>query len=264
LLAAGLGTRLRPLTDVLPKCLVPILGRPLLEYWLRDLGRAGVTPIVVNTHHHSDLVEHYLERSPFAAHAVATRERVLLGTGGTLVENARRFAEGPLLVAHADNLSLFDPKELVAAHGQRPREAALTMMTFETDRPESCGIVTTDGRGLVDGFHEKIADPPCNRANGAVYVVEPEVVAYAKALGKRVIDVSTEILPHFVGRMWTWHNEAYHRDIGDLASWRTAQREFPGEAPAAAADDPWREILGSLAPDAAATIAALLEEGSSC
>ena len=56
LLAAGLGTRLRPITDNVPKCLVPINGKPLLGYWLDSLAKAGVGPILINLHHHSDKV----------------------------------------------------------------------------------------------------------------------------------------------------------------------------------------------------------------
>lgn len=258
LLAAGYGRRLRPLTDVLPKCLAPIRGRPLLEYWLTALVEAGVERIVVNTHYKSDLVEAYLAAGPFAERVALVHEPELLGTGGTLIANAHRFDEGPLLVAHADNLSIFDVKAFSDAHAGRPPEAALTMMTFTTDTPASCGIVTTDRCGMVDGFHEKVADPPGDRANAAVYIVEPEVVALAEALGRPVVDLSTEVLPRLVGRMVTWHNATYHRDIGSLEAWRTAQSEFPGPVPVAPAPDPWRELLDERVPEAEATIAALL------
>ena len=260
LLAAGLGTRLRPLTDVLPKCLAPIRGRPLLEYWLRDLTQAGVDRIVVNTHYRADLVETFIETGPWSDRVVLVREERLLGTGGTLRANAARFPKGPLLVAHADNLSFFDVKAFFAAHAERPAEACLTMMTFTTDEPEQCGIVSTDARGLVDAFHEKVASPPGNHANAAVYIVEPEVVAYIESLGRDLVDISTEVLPHFLGRMTTWHNTGYHRDIGNLPAWRTAQREYPGPVPIAAEDDPWLRILAALGPEGVETIEELLAE----
>ncbi len=258
LLAAGLGTRLRPLTDFVPKCLAPIRGRPLLEYWLRDLTQAGIDRIVVNTHYRADLVEAFVEHGPWADRVVLVREEVLLGTGGTLLANAARFPEGPLLVAHADNLSFFDVEAFIAAHAARPAGACLTMMTFTTDEPEQCGIVSTDGRGLVDAFHEKVANPPGNHANAAVYIVEPEVVAFIDSLGSAVVDISTEVLPHFLGRMTTWHNTGYHRDIGNLAAWRSAQHEYPGPVPVATENDPWSRILDAAAPAMAEAIDALL------
>ena len=258
LLAAGYGKRLRPLTDVLPKCLAPIRGRPLLEYWLTALAEAGVERIVVNTHYKSELVEAFVAAGPFASRVTLVHEPELLGTGGTLVANADRFDRGPLLVAHADNLSIFDVKAFSDAHAGRPAEAALTMMTFTTDTPASCGIVTTDRHGLVDGFHEKVADPPGVRANAAVYIVEPEVVALAREVGRPVVDLSTEVLPRLVRRMATWHNATYHRDIGGLEAWRRAQSEFPGPVPIAPAPDPWRRVLDERVPEAEASIAALL------
>jgi mannose-1-phosphate guanylyltransferase len=260
LLAAGLGTRLRPLTDFLPKCLAPIRGRPLLEYWLRDLTQAGIERIVVNTHYRADLVESWLEAGPFADRVVAVREQALLGTGGTLLANAARFPQGPLLVAHADNLSLFDVKAFVAAHAARPAEACLTMMTFTTDEPEQCGIVSTDERGLVEAFYEKVANPPGNHANAAVYIVEPEVVRFIASLGSSVVDLSTEVIPRFLGRMTTWHNKGYHRDIGNLPAWRAAQHEYPGSVPVASADDSWSKILSAAGPELGEAIDDLLAE----
>jgi len=261
LLAAGLGTRLRPLTDVLPKCLVPIRGRPLLEYWLQCLVGAGVERILVNTHYRADLVEYYVARSPWAARVTLVHEPKLLGTGGTLVANRNFLLHGgPFMVAHADNLSVFDARGFAAAHCARPRAAALTMMTFTTDAPKTCGIVTTDAQGLVVGFFEKVMNPPGNRANAAVYIMEQEVLGFAAALKKPLLDISTEVLPRFLGRMWTWHNSVYHRDIGNLASWKTAQRDYPVTIPTPPVPDPWLPLLESKARDAGSVIAHLLAE----
>jgi mannose-1-phosphate guanylyltransferase len=227
LLAAGVGSRLRPLTDVLPKCLMPIVDRPLLGYWLKMLCAAGVENIILNLHHHADLVREYVERSPHAALVTLSFESDLLGTGGTLLRHKDRFADAPLLLAHADNLSSFELAHFADAHRMRPQNAVLTMMTFITDAPQQCGIVEIDARGLVVDIHEKSARPPGNLANAAVYIVEPEVTAFLEGLGKPVIDFSTEVLPHFLGRISTFHNDCYHRDIGTLESLARAQLEYP-------------------------------------
>jgi mannose-1-phosphate guanylyltransferase len=76
-----------------------------------------------------------------------------------------------------------------------------------------------------------VANPPGKRANAAVYIFEPEVVAFMATLNKLVIDLSTEVLPHYLGRMCTFHNDQYHRDIGNLESLALAEREF-GHRPA--------------------------------
>ena len=100
------------------------------------------------------------------------------------------------------------------------------MMTFDTDVPQSCGIVEVDERGVVTGFHEKVAHPPGNHANAAVYIFEPSVIDFLASLGKEVIDISTEVLPSYLGRMLAFHNSDYHRDIGTLESLALAEKEF--------------------------------------
>jgi mannose-1-phosphate guanylyltransferase len=102
----------------------------------------------------------------------------------------------------------------------------MTMMTFDTDAPQTCGIVETDTDDLVVRFHEKVANPPGTRANGAVYIFEPEVIAFIASLGKPIVDLSTEVIPHFLGRIATYHNSGYHRDIGSPESLRAAEREY--------------------------------------
>jgi mannose-1-phosphate guanylyltransferase len=243
LLAAGLGTRLKPLTEVLPKCLMPINGQPLLGLWLERLCAAGISDIVVNLHHHAALVREYLERSPFARSVTLAEEPQLLGTAGTLAHHREHFAGASVLFAHADNLSLFSPDEFAAAHRARPASAAMTMMTFRTDAPKQCGIVRLDARGAVAEFHEKSPDPPGNLANAAVYIVEPEVIDFAR--GRGLTDFSTQVLPHFIGRIHTFHNNRYHRDIGTIAALVRAQFEYPLAGAMASKDgtDQWHGLM---------------------
>ncbi|OPF92660.1 nucleotidyltransferase family protein [Rhodopseudomonas palustris] len=227
LVAAGLGTRLAPLTDVLPKCLMPIAGHPLLGLWLRMLSEAGFSEIVVNLHHHADLVSEYIRRSPWAERVILAPETTLLGTAGTLLRHCGRFSDGPTLFAHADNLSLFDPRAFLAAHAGRPPDTAMTMMSFVTDHPQSCGILTLDPAGRVLEMDEKPQHPKGNLANAAVYIVEPEVIDFIASLGKPVVDFSTEVLPVFMGRIFSFHNGSYHRDIGNPSSLALAQLDYP-------------------------------------
>lgn len=229
LLAAGQGTRLRPLTDTIPKCLVPIHDRPLLGIWLDRLCAAGVCPILVNMHHLADRVQEHIATSPHRDSVLPVMEPELLGTGGTLLKNRSFFREEPLLLAHADNLSIFDVQAFILRHAQRPKGCDLTMMTFRTDQPQSCGIVELDGAGVVQAFHEKCPDPPGNLANGAVYVLEPTLFSFLEGLGQEHIDFSTEVLPRFLGRIYTFHNRVYHRDIGTPESYQFALETFPPE-----------------------------------
>jgi len=226
LLSAGLGTRLRPLTKEIPKCLVPINDKPLMGYWLDMFCKEEIIPVMVNLHYLSKKVDAYIAASPYKKCVTTVYEDNLLGTGGTLLKNRHFFNKGPVLMAHGDNLSLFDIKDFIRAHSLRPEHCEMTMMTFETDTPQSCGIVELDQDNIVCAFHEKIDNPPGNLANGAVYILEPSIFDFLESLGKEVIDFSTEVLPHYIGRINTFHNGRYHRDIGTMESYQEAQKDF--------------------------------------
>lgn len=226
LLAAGLGTRLRPLTDTMPKCLVPVRGKPLLAYWLDMLLSGGIERVLLNTHYLPQAVRSFVAGSRWRDSIDVVHEDVLLGTGGTVLRNRTALEEGPFMVAHADNLTRFDVGAFIDAHAVRRKGVDVTMMTFDTDAPSSCGIVELDGHGVVVGFHEKVARPPGNRANAAVYIFEPSVMDFLASLGNDVIDISTEVLPRYLGRMQIFHNAEYHRDIGTPQSLALAESEF--------------------------------------
>lgn len=227
LLAAGLGTRLRPLTDTIPKCMVPIHGRPLLDYWLQLLTDAGVNEIAVNTSYLPDVVRDYVAQSPFRDAVRLVHEDALLGTAGTVRNNAEWLrSDAPFFVAHADNLTRFSMEHFTAAHNARPNGCDITMMTFETDHPQSCGIVELDAEGRVVAFHEKQPNPPCNLANAAVFIMQPSVLDMLDKMGADPIDISVDVLPHYLGKMSVWTNRDYHRDIGTLESLQKAEQEF--------------------------------------
>lgn len=227
MLAAGLGTRLRPLTDTIPKCLVEIDGRPLLDYWLDLLSAGGITQALVNLHYLPGAVEAFLDRSAYPVEIATVYESALLGTAGTVLKNRAYFKREPIMLIHADNLSFFDVREFMGRFERRSDGIDITMMTFHTDAPETCGIVELDENGTVQTFHEKVKNPPGNLANGAVYILSPAVVDYIASLDKDIVDFSLDVLPHYLGRINTYHNGTYHRDIGTIQSLMAARTEYP-------------------------------------
>lgn len=226
LLAAGLGTRLRPITNTIPKCLVPIHGKPLLGYWTDLLGAAGIERMVINTHYFPEMVERFVRDSVWRDRIDLVYEQTLLGTGGTVLRNRKLLEGGPFIVGHADNLTRFSVQDFASRHQARPAGTDITMMTFDTDVPQTCGIVEEDAGGIVVAFHEKVANPPGNHANAAVYILEPSVIDFIASLDKEFVDLSTEVIPAYLGRMVTFHNSDYHRDIGTPESLAMAEREF--------------------------------------
>lgn len=227
LLAAGLGTRLRPLTDSMPKCLIPIHGRPLLGLWFDLVFRsAAIERALVNTHWLAPHVAEFVAASHWRDRVDLVAEPELLGTGGTLVANRAWLGEGACLVAHADGVSDCDIAGLVRAHAARPKRVAITMLAFRTDSPASCGILEIDRFSIVQAFHEKVRNPPGDLANAAVYIFEPEVADFAAGLGKPLIDLSVEVIPHFLGRIQAVPIRGYHRDIGSPEALRLAHAEW--------------------------------------
>ncbi len=227
LLAAGLGSRLRPITNVTPKCLVEIYGRPLLDYWFDLLGKGDIDEVIINTHHLADEVSTYLQNRFFQIPVRQVYEKELLGTGGTLLKNRTFYQNEPILLIHADNLSVFSLQKFIDTFISRQRGIEITMMTFTTDAPENCGIVELDHDGIVIKFYEKSQLEHGRIANGAVYIVSPAVLNFIESLKKSEVDFSTEVIPKFLGKINTFHNDIYHRDIGSPSSLELARLDFP-------------------------------------
>ena len=220
-----MGTRLSPLTDEWPKCLMPIGERPLLEYWLGTLYSTGVREVLVNLHHHFEIVQEFLNRPRFKNLVSSVYEETLLGTAGTLMVNRKYFQDCTTLLVHADNWCQCDFADFLNYHQKyRPKHCPITMMTFESPTPETCGIVEIDDDGVVLAFHEKSINAPGNKANGAVYLLEPEILKWIDN-NPEASDFSTELLPHFMGRIATWHNQGIHSDIGALRMLQLAQSD---------------------------------------
>ncbi len=152
LLAAGVGSRLRPLTDTTPKCMLPIDGRPLLGIWLDAFDRAGVDEVLVNLHHLPDVVSSYLAARCGPPVVRSYFEPELLGSAGTLIAN-RPWVEGEefFLACYADNLTDFDLRSLVHAH--REHGAIATWTVFHSERPSAGGVVELDARGHGHRVH---------------------------------------------------------------------------------------------------------------
>jgi len=214
LLAAGFGTRLRPLTDTTPKCLVPIHGEPLLGIWLRSLAAAGCGSFLVNTHYLSGQVESFIEQNPHRKQITIVHEPVLLGTAGTLISNLDFFGDEDGMLIHADNYCLADCAAFIQAHRNRPPHCLMSMMTFRTDNPSSCGIVTLDADNVVTRFEEKQPNPSGNLANGAVYILSAELLAQLRGKESEITDFSTQVLPALIGKIYAWENHGTLIDVG--------------------------------------------------
>lgn len=226
LLAAGLGKRLRPITNTIPKCLVPIHGVPLLEIWLAQIFHSGVTRVVINLHYLPDPVKNYIEKSQWRAQIDLFNEPVLLGTGGTLSATRELLGDGPILVVHADNLSSINLRAFYKAHKNRPKNCFMTMALFYTDTPQCCGIVELDQKNRVTLMHEKTEKPHGKLANAAIYIFESHCLEQIPAMAGYEIDISTQIIPKFLGCIYSYEIKEYHRDIGSQSALSQAHQDM--------------------------------------
>ncbi len=224
LLAAGRGTRLRPITLTTPKCMLEIGGRPMLDIWLDAFACAGVDEVLVNVHHLSELVVSHLLARTGAPRVKVFAETELLGSAGTLLANQRWIAgEDVFLACNADNLTDFDLQLLVDAH--RAHGAIATLAVFRSEHPETGGVVELDAANRIVGFTEKPRVPKTNLVNAGIYAFDPAVLD--EIAGDLPKDIGYDLLPRLVGRARAVVVDGYFRDIGTIDSLRRAQREWP-------------------------------------
>ena len=201
LLVAGLGTRLRPITNTTPKCLLPINGQPLLGIWFKKLVNAGVTEVLLNTHWLTDQVEEFIaDNQPSGLKIKLFHEPDLLGSAGTLWANRDYLGNQPFFIVYGDNLSDANLSAMYQSHlSHRP---LLTLGTFRTESPQKCGIAEIDGQGWVQSFIEKPSNPLSNCAAAGIYVAEPEIFDYFPQQSQaRQLDLGFDVIPKLVGKM---------------------------------------------------------------
>ena len=227
LLAAGVGSRLRPITDTLPKCMVVIDDRPLLDVWLDAFDRAGIDEVLVNLHHLPDVVRDHIAARGGSPVVRTFFEPELLGSAGTLAAN-RHWVDGDemFLAANADNLTDFDVRSLIDEH--REHDAIATLTVFHSETPSAGGVVEVDRDGTVVGFAEKPAEPVSDLTNAGIYAFHPSVLG--EITGPAPTDIGHHLLPRLVGRARAMPVEGYFRDIGTVEAYRRARQEWPARA----------------------------------
>jgi mannose-1-phosphate guanylyltransferase len=225
ILAAGSGTRLRPLTDAVPKCLLPIRGVPLLQIVLENCEAAGITEVLINIHSHADQIREFSEKQKTQVKVRIAEEPKLLGSAGTLAEN-RHFVTGEevFFVLYGDVLTNVSLAGMFAFHSERKLLATLGIC--QVSDPGQCGIVTADQQGIVRNFVEKPTHPPGNWAFSGIMIASPEILGFVPA--RRPADIGFHLLPRLTGQMAAYEISAYLQDIGTLNNYRAVQSSWPG------------------------------------
>jgi mannose-1-phosphate guanylyltransferase/mannose-1-phosphate guanylyltransferase/phosphomannomutase len=229
ILAAGLGTRLRPITYAMPKPMVPVLNRPVMEHIVRLLAGHGFTETIANLHWFPELIEGYFgDGSAFGVDLSYSREEELLGTSGG-VRNAAEFLGGSFLVISGDALTDIDLAAMREFH--ESHDGIATLATKRVEDTSQFGVAITGGDGRVQGFQEK-PDPSealSDLANCGIYMFRSEVFDFfpapstSKAAGAEdppgFADWAMDVFPALLEGdvpFYSHEIDAYWNDIGNL------------------------------------------------
>jgi len=225
LLAAGLGSRLGNLTSNIPKCLLKVSGITMLDHWIYKLNALGVTEFLINTHYLADKVTQHFQNHGLRKAITLVNEPELLGTAGTILANSEFITEDTFVV-HADNVCQDNLNGMIKAHINRPKQCIMTLLTFETAFPKECGIITKNNKDIMVGFQEKPSIYISSLANGAVYIVTKDFKNYLKNLGTREYDLSKNVLPNLLNKVFCYHTTEFFMDIGTIRGLKAAERHI--------------------------------------
>jgi mannose-1-phosphate guanylyltransferase len=225
LLAAGHGTRLRPLTNSIPKCLVPICGIPMLEIWLEVCRRAAIDEVLINLHAHADIVRVAIEQAKTGVDVRVSEEPELLGSAGTLLANRQWVAgESNFWVLYGDVLTTADLCKMCEFHCRR--QPVATIGLYQVKDPTRCGVVAFDDNFVVREFEEKPTRPKSNWAFSGLMLATPELL---DSIPSRLpVDLGFDVLPKLAGKMAAYPVADYILDIGTMENYQAAQNTWPG------------------------------------
>ena len=227
ILAAGLGTRLRPLTNVVSKPMVRMAGRPCMEHAVRLLKKHGVTEIVVNLHYKPELIrEHFGNGEAFGVHIEYSYEKELMGTAGGFKRVEAFFGEEPALIVSGDALTDIDLGKFLRFH--KENKAIATLALKRVADPTQYGVVVREKERIVR-FQEKPKreEAISNLANTGIYLFEPDIFGFIPE--GTFYDFGKQLFPELLKKdekMCGYVMREYWCDVGDLNVYREAHYDM--------------------------------------
>jgi len=227
LLAGGLGSRLRPLTDSTPKCLLPVQGIPLLQIWFDIFRQYNIEEVLINVHSHGDAVRRFIDDHKDGLKVRLFEENTLLGSAGTVLANREWVnKERSFWIFYADVLTTTNLNQMLTFHNSRGQIA--TIGVYEVPDPSRCGIVQVNEQGVVLDFVEKPKAPAGNLAFSGLMLATPALLNFIP--DNCPVDLGFHVLPQIVGRMAAYRIPDFVIDIGTLETYRIAQQSWPGHS----------------------------------
>jgi len=221
LLAGGLGTRLRPLTENLPKPMAPVANRPWLEHLVIRLKQQGIRSIVVAVKHYPELIRSYFGTGDqWGVTMEYAVEHELLGTAGA-IKNAEPYLEETFVVVNADIVHYTELAPLIQFH--RRHEGAVTIALTEVDDPSHYGVVEQDEQGRILRFVEKPApeEAPSRLVNAGIYIIDKK--ALQSIPEQREVSIERETFPMWIEQgagVYGKRIDGYWMDMGTKERYR--------------------------------------------
>ena len=213
-LAAGRGSRLGNITENLPKPLVEVKNKPVIDYLIRKLIDLNVSEIFINMHYKHELLEKFILDSKYKTKITLIYEPKLLGTAGTLKSLIDELSTEDFIVMHADNYFQDDLKILKQKHLATNSDYLITLGTFLVLNPEKFGTFElTDDHDVIK-FFEKKKDSPSKTANSAIYFMKPGIKEVVNTLNEYETDISLHVIPKLLGKIKAFELTGYFYDIG--------------------------------------------------
>ncbi len=227
ILAAGVGSRLDPLTRNVPKPMVPVMNRPVMEHIVERLASSGFNEIMVNVHYLGDQIMNYFgDGSKWGVNIHFSPEDALWGDAGSVKRCEDFFDEDVLLVVGGDDLINIDLKRLIRFHKEKRSSATIALSLV--DDPSEYGIALTNERGRVTRFLEKPKGEVMfsNSANTGVYVFDKQVLELIPkgvqyGFGNNLLPLLIEQKSRFYGFL----TSSYWKDVGSLKQYQEAHRD---------------------------------------
>lgn len=214
-LAGGLGTRLKPITNDLPKPMVPIMGKPLLERNIENLKKHGIDEVLLSTCYKPHKIEEYFGNGEGLGIKIGyISEDMPLGTGGA-IKNAQNFLSDAFVVFNADILSDIDISDMIRFHKQTG--AIATIAVTKVENPSNYGVIEHDDNGFIKTFKEKPQpdESSSNLINAGIYIFEPQLLDEIPS--GRAVSVERETYPHLLQKGYkiaAYNGCSYWLDIG--------------------------------------------------
>lgn len=228
ILAGGRGTRLKPITDEIPKPLLPIQGKPVIEYTFDLFKKFGITKVILSIGYLGDKIkEHFGDGKKYGLDIIYIEEDTPQGTAGPL-RLAKKYLTETFVMCNADELKDIDLDEMYLSHKENQASATIALTTVED--PSAYGVAKLQGNKILEFIEKpKKEEAPSNLINSGLYILEPDVINYVPQ-GNEPVSIEKDVFPKLAkeGKLFGYHFAGQWFDTGNFERYEKARKSWNG------------------------------------